>query len=266
MGFRTDLALERAGSAAQRQVEQQDGLRLSRQTEGHTHYVTVEAPQITGTVDGDSRLRALLTRELQALLPAGEILVAGLGNPAVTPDAVGPLCADRLLATRHVKGRVAQEVGLGNLRGVAVVKTGVLGSTGIETAEQLQAMVRQLRPAAVVAVDALAAGQLSRLGKTVQLCDGGISPGSGVGNDRPSLCEARVGAPVIGLGVPTVVDAATLCSGLGGSAQQAAARMMVTPRDVDTLVQRAAHVLALALNCALNPSIEAETYEQLVCG
>lgn len=263
MGYRTDLALERAGVKAQK--EEINGLQVSRMEEKGIRYITVEAPQITGTIDGDGKLRALLTQELQDLLPEeGEVLVAGLGNPQVTPDALGPFCADRMLATRHVRGRIAMEVGLGGLRSVSVTKPGVLGTTGVETAELLQALIRQLHPAAVVAVDAMAAGRLHRLGKTVQISDGGISPGAGVGNDRPSLCRETLGVPVIGLGVPTVVDAATLCSDLCAQEVEGASRMMVTPREIDTLVVRAAHLLALALNCALNPSLEPEVYEQLV--
>ena len=263
MGYRTDLALERAGAKARKGTV--NGMQVSRMRENGVHYITVEAPQITGTIDGDGKLRALLTQELKALLPKdGEVLVAGLGNPQVTPDALGPLCADRILATRHVRGKVAAEVGLGGLRSVSVTKPGVLGTTGVETAEMLHALIAELHPAAVVAVDAMAAGRLHRLGKTVQISDGGISPGAGVGNDRPSLCENTLGVPVIGLGVPTVVDAATLCSDLCAQEVEGASRMMVTPREIDTLVVRAAHLLALSINCALNPSLEPEVYEQLV--
>lgn len=263
MGYRTDLAVERVGNAVHKEPVR--GLNLSRSEEAGTHYVTIEAPQITGTADGDASLRIVLTQELTALLPSeGEILVAGLGNPAVTPDALGPLCADHVLATRHVKGTVAREVGLGGLRGVAVLKPGVLGTTGVETAEFLRAVTDALHPAAILAVDALAAGSLHRLGKTVQISDGGISPGAGVGNDRPRLDCGTLGAPVIGLGVPTVVDAATLCSNLCAQEVPGAARMMVTPRGIDALVSRAAHVLALAINCALNPRLEPEVFEQLI--
>lgn len=263
MGYRTDLAVERAAAAARK--EEVRGLHVSRTEEAGVRYVTVEAPQITGTVDGDAALRVVLTQEMKALLPEeGEVLVAGLGNPAVTPDALGPLCADHVLATRHVKGTVASEVGLGGLRGVAVVKPGVLGTTGVETAEFLRAVAQALRPAAVIAVDALAAGRLHRLGRTVQISDGGISPGAGVGNDRPRLDRGTLGVPVIGLGVPTVVDASTLCSDLCAQEVEGASRMMVTPRGIDALVSRAAHVMALAVNCVLNPRLEPEVFEQLI--
>ncbi|MCH3973023.1 MAG: GPR endopeptidase [Oscillospiraceae bacterium] len=262
MGYRTDLALERAETKSAKETV--NGLQVSRMEENGIHYITVEAPQITGTADGDGKLRSLLSQELAALLPKeGEVLVAGLGNPQVTPDALGPLCADRVLATRHVRGHIGAEAGLSGLRSVSVVKPGVLGTTGIETAELLHTLIKGLHPAALVAVDALAAGRLYRLGKTVQLSDGGISPGSGIGNDRPSLCEKTLGVPVIGVGVPTVVDAATLCSDLCAQSVPGAAQMMVTPRGIDSLVARAAHLLSLAVNCALNPALEPETYEQL---
>ncbi|ARP49508.1 MULTISPECIES: GPR endopeptidase [Caproicibacterium] len=262
MGYRTDLALERA--EAKTKKESMNGLQVSRMEENGVHYITVEAPQITGTVEGDGKLRHFLSQEIAALLPKkGEVLVAGLGNPQVTPDALGPLCADRVLATRHVRGHIGVQTELAGLRSVCVVKPGVLGTTGIETAELLRTLIRGLCPAAVIAIDALAAGRLHRLGKTVQLSDGGISPGSGVGNDRPSLCETTLGIPVIGLGVPTVVDASTLCSDLCAQTVPCAEQMMVTPRGIDSLVARAAHLLALSVNCALNPSLEPEVYEQL---
>lgn len=111
MGYRTDLALERAGVRAKKETI--NGLQVNHMEEDSVHYITVEAPQITGTIDGDGKLRALLSQELQALLPKeGEVLVAGLGNPQVTPDALGPQCADRVLATRHVRERLQLMSGL----------------------------------------------------------------------------------------------------------------------------------------------------------
>ena len=267
MGYRTDLALERGSMKGKTTVHR--GLRISRTQERDTQYITVEAPQITGTVTGDASLRLVLTKELQALLPQdGCVLVAGLGNPAITPDALGPLCADRVLATRHVRGAAARAVGLSGLRSVAVVKPGVLGTTGVETAEFLLAVVKALRPCAVVAVDALAAGKLHRLGKTVQLSDGGIAPGAGVGNPPPQLDPAPHGVPGLGLGGPTGVAAPTLCGAVctcdTARAPADTAGMMVTPRGIDALVSRAAHVLALSLNCALNPRFEPRVFEELL--
>lgn len=263
MAYRTDLAMERNGKTTQK--ENLRGFPVRRSKEGEVCYVTIEAPRIGGGDDEEASLRRLVTDELQKLLPQkGEILVAGLGNADMTPDALGPICADQVFATRHIKGTVAHEVGLGELRSVAVVKPGVLGTTGIETAELLRALVQKLHPAAVIAVDALAAGRLHRLCKTIQISTGGIAPGSGVRNDRPRLDEETIGAPVIGIGVPTVVDAATLCEDLCSGEVEGAGTMMVTPRGIDSLVSRAAGLLALAINCAINDSIDPETYEQLM--
>ncbi len=224
------------------------------------HYITAELPPLGDDETHLAAHAACIARELSALLPAdGGILVAGLGNAAVTPDAIGPQAADMVLATRHIRGEWARSLGLSDLRSVAVIRTDVLGKTGVESGEILRGVCRTVRPAAVIAVDALAARSLSRLGRTVQLCDTGIAPGSGVGNARLPLSHELLGVPVIGIGVPTVVDAATIVREFGGNtAATDAAAMMVTPREIDLVVRRAAHLVALTINGALQPDYSPE--------
>lgn len=199
-------------------------------------------------------------QELKELLPAeGTVLVAGLGNAAMTPDALGPLALEQLLITRHLIAAMPRQ--FSGFRPVAAVRCGVLGTTGVESAEAVRGMVEQVRPAAVVAIDALAARRSHRLCAAVQLTDTGIVPGSGVGNHRAALNRETLGVPVISVGVPTVVDAATLAADLleeAGTAavdhealRRANGTMTVTPRDIDAQVRNMAKVIGYGLNWAL---------------
>lgn len=218
-------------------------------------YITAALPPLSDDETQLAAHAAVIAAELAALLPpCGTVLVAGLGNTAVTPDALGPQTADMVLATRHLHGEWARSLGLDDLRAVAVLRTDVLGKTGVESGEIIHGVCRTVHPAAVIAVDALAARSLTRLGCTVQLCDTGIAPGAGVGNARLPLSQELLGVPVIGIGVPTVVDAATIVREFGGKETDAAVTMMVTPREVDLVVRRAARLLALAINGALQPA------------
>ena len=198
--------------------------------------------------------------QLKALLPAeGAALVVGLGNRAMTPDAVGPLAADSVLVTRHLIA--AQPRHFAGFRPVAVQRTGVLGTTGVESAEAVRGLVEQVQPALVIAIDALASRRVGRVCATVQLSDTGIIPGSGVGNHRSALNRETLGVPVVAIGVPTVVDSATLAADLleesgitdideeklrGG--QQ---NLMVTPRDIDQQVRDLGKVIGHGINWAL---------------
>lgn len=188
------------------------------------------------------------------------MLVVGLGNEAITPDALGPQAAKMVLATRHIRGEFARTAGLEDLRPTAVMAPGVLGNTGVESGEMAEGVIAVINPAAVVAIDALAAQSLSRLGCTVQLSDTGIAPGSGVGNNRRALNRETLGIPVVAVGVPTVVDAVTLAEELTGREEAAGevtprgAGMMVTPREVDLMIRRASRLVAMSVNAALQPA------------
>lgn len=296
MTFRTDLALERREALPGRLpgitsrelrmekvkithicVKDAQGEKALEKPMGN--YVTVELPAFTDHLNEDAAEIKAIAEQLASLLPPeGLVLVAGLGNEEITPDALGPWAVQRVLVTRHLKGELARCAGLDSLRPVAAISAGVLGQTGIETRELFHSLVKELRPAAVIAIDALASRKLERLGCTIQMSDTGISPGAGVGNHRPELNEKTLGAPVISIGVPTVVDAATLAGDLVSPEDESDAaiiremvaprgeRMMVTPREVDLLVRRAAATVSLAINSALQPSLQLEEIRQLVLG
>lgn len=234
-------------------------------------YITAELPPLTDNVrDTDERLIAL-SNEIRRLLPVnGLVLVAGLGNVEITPDALGPKTASKVMATRHISGEIARSTGLDCLRAVAVMNTGVTGQTGIETGEMLLGVIKRIRPSAVIVIDALASRRLERLGCTIQISDTGISPGAGVGNHRARIDADTMGVPVIAIGVPTVVDALTLAFDLldiddekesvrlKREVSPKGRAMVVTPKEVDLLIDRAAKLISLSINYALQSGIEVE--------
>lgn len=234
-------------------------------------YITAQLPPLTDNIrDTDKRVLAL-SREIRRLLPVnGLVLVAGLGNVEITPDALGPKAASKVLATRHIPGEIARSTGLDKLRSVAVINTGVTGQTGIETGELLLGVVKNIRPSAMIAVDALASRRLERLGCTVQISDTGIAPGAGVGNRRVRIDADTMGIPVIAVGVPTVVDALTLAFDLLEIDNEAEGMklsekvspqgrsMVVTPKEVDLLIDRAAHLISLSVNMALQSELDVD--------
>ena len=213
-----------------------------------------------GAFEGTAALLGRLLRELLGLSDGASVLVAGLGNEAITPDSLGPRTLRHVLATRHLVDALPETFGA--FRKVAVLATGVLGNTGMESAELVKAAAEKLRPDAVIAVDALASRRLGRVCRTVQLTDTGIAPGSGVGNARRELSRETLGVPVVGLGVPTVVDAATLAadltelSGLGEAKAEDfgayGAGMVVTPREIDQEAALMARLLGYGIDLALH--------------
>ena len=206
---------------------------------------------------------------LAELVPsAGPVLTVGLGNRRMTPDAIGPRTAEALLVTRHLRDVLPRA----GLRPVAALSAGVMGTTGMESGELIAAVVKKVRPACVVAVDALAARRQERVCRTIQLSDAGLVPGSGVGNARMALDRAALGVPVIAVGTPTVVEAATLCLDLlpaGSEFDPAAfrkegAEWFVTPRNIDQEVEILSRVLALGLSAGLQPSLSVEEVESFL--
>lgn len=228
-------------------------------------YITIEMDSLKGFSDNFEGETEVVAEQINQLLPKeGLVLVIGLGNEDITPDAIGPQVVSGLLATRHLVNGFAEEYGLGSLRPVAAVAPGVLGQTGMETAEIVHSLCRQIKPAAVVAVDALASRSVERLGTTVQIADTGISPGSGVQNQRAELSRQSLGIPVIAVGVPTVVDMTTIAYDLLGEGYQSekvsdrGRTMMVTPREIDKIIKQAAKTVAAGLNRALQPELSME--------
>ena len=221
-------------------------------------YLTLALPPHFERGAGDFPAAAeALSALIRRCLPARRetVLAAALGNPDITPDALGALAAGSLLVTRHLK-----ESEPGNFRGfcsLALCRPGVLGTSGIESAAQVKLLCAALKPELVVVIDALAGCEPGGLGRTVQVSDAGLAPGSGVGNDRPELSRASLGVPVLSLGMPTVIDA-----GLFGG--ETLGQMFVTPRDIDALVRDGARVIAYALNLALHPGLTITDVDALV--
>ncbi len=272
--IRTDLASEerdilRAGSGDAGELP---GVRASDEMRGSFRVTTVDILDSEGekalckpigryvTVELDALLRRaedsfeqaaqLIAEILRGILRpdmGGSTLIAGLGNSAITPDAVGPLSVDSVMATRHLKTHLPEEFAA--FRSVCAVETGVLGTTGIESAEMLRSLCAAVSPTRVIAVDALASAELTKLCRTVQISDAGIVPGSGVGNDREALSEQTLGAPVVAIGVPTVVDAANF------SDDEAAKGMFVTPRDIDTAVRDVAKLIGYGIDLAMHDGL-----------
>lgn len=225
-------------------------------------YITAEIPPLSEYCAGETETVELLAELLSSLLPGnGTVLTVGLGNKSITPDALGPVSCSMILATRHISGELAESTGLGSLRPSAVFAPGVLGQTGVETAEMIKGVVRLISPCAVIVIDALAARRLSRLGRTVQISDSGIVPGSGVGNSRAEISRRTLGVPVISIGVPTVADA---CSVVGDDSDDESRKMIVTPREIDIVISRAARLVALSVNKALQPHISVDEMLTLV--
>ena len=235
-------------------------------------YVTVELDALTRReADAFTRAAEVLAAHIREMLHLdGEerLLVVGLGNAAITPDAVGPQALDYVLVTRHLKQRMPQDFAA--FRDVAALRAGVLGTTGMESAELVSAAAEKLRPDRVIVIDALASCRLDRLCRTVQLSDTGIVPGSGVGNHRAALTRDTLGVPVLALGVPTVVEAATLAGELAERAGVtdldaerfgADGSMIVTPRDIDRSVHDAAKLLGFAVDLAAHRGLRTEDVE-----
>ena len=240
-------------------------------------YVTVELAGLARREEDafGRAVRALAAelRELLGDLPASApALVVGLGNRAMTPDAVGPRAADHTLVTRHLVAQAPEHFGA--FRPVSALAAGVLGTTGMESGEITAAVVEKVRPACVLAVDALASRSLSRVCRTLQLADTGIVPGSGVGNARAALNREKLGVPVIAIGVPTVVDAGTLCADVLSGAGQgevdpaalggAGGGLVVTPKDIDQSVADLSKVIGYGINLALQPHLTVEDVDMLL--
>ncbi len=253
------------------------------------HYVTLDVPAFKNRdPDLKVKLTDCLTAELKALVPQSlkkSILVVGLGNWNATPDALGPRVVERLLVTRHLGSVVAEDIRQ-RMRSVAAVAPGVLGTTGIETLDIIRGIVNESRPDLVIAIDALAARNLDRLLGSVQIADTGIHPGSGVGNHREGLTRESVGVPVIAIGVCTVVQSISIAQeAVHLLAEQLAddmafydilkemapseqrglidevlgsrfSELMVTPKEIDVLIDDMAEVLGEALNRTLQPELE----------
>lgn len=298
--IRTDLAMEAAANAGQIPgvsvlsdevakglkrvrvtVETEEGERAVGKKRGI--YVTLEAPELaqgdTELDEGCSKALAEEIRHMAGDAVNGCVLVVGLGNRQVTPDALGPAVCDEVFVSRHMHEYAPNEIDerIGN---VSAIAPGVLGITGIETGEIISGVVDYLKPSLVIAVDSLASQALERIRTTVQVADAGIAPGAGIGNKRKALNRESLGVPVLAVGVPLVVYASTIVQDLMETALEKApmdlkmndklqkvlagmndvdgADMIVTPKEIDKVVEDMARIIADALNLALHNKLTLE--------
>lgn len=285
-GVRVEETADGGVRITQVEVFSDHGAKLIGKLQGH--YITLDVPEFKDRdPDLKERLVRVATDQLKALIPQDpsiKVLVVGLGNWNATPDALGPRVVDRLLVTRHLSQVVPEDI-RERMRPVAAVAPGVLGTTGIETLDMIRGLVSETHPDIVVAIDALAARSLDRLLGSVQIADTGIHPGSGVGNRRQGLTRESVGVPVIAIGVCTVVQSisiaqeaiATIASQLAtdgkfyqilhelGEDEQKGlidevlsprlGDLMVTPKEIDLLINDMSEVLGEAVNRALQPKL-----------
>lgn len=226
-------------------------------------YITFESEDLRGSVkESYKQNKNFIAKEIELLLARNQIektdpvLVVGLGNWDITPDALGPKTVSALFVSRHLfehlPGLTSE-----NMRPVSALSPGVLGTTGIETLEIVKGIVSRTSPKCVIAIDALVARDINRLGKSLQISDSGINPGSGVGNHRKGLNKETLGVPVISIGVPTVVSASTIAENLYEKTGKSVSLpfgqdMIVTPKDIDELVSDLAEVISGALNTGLH--------------
>jgi len=315
---RTDLALEAhdlaspAGQAipgVHTSSEEKDGIRISivdiTSEEGSRaigklpgHYITLEVPELRRKDSGlQDRVATVFAQEFESFLhklnigPNAKVLIIGLGNWNVTPDALGPIVVENIMVTRHYFELMPGQVSPG-YRPVSAVAPGVLGITGIETSEIVQGIVEKSRPDLVIAIDALASRSLERVNTTIQIADSGIHPGSGIGNKRKGLTLETLGVPVIAIGVPTVVYASTIVNnafdmmhhhfrqqtsntgqilGLLDNMQEnerlelvrevlnpLGHDLLVTPKEIDQFIEDIANIIASGLNAALHEAVDAD--------
>jgi len=269
-------------------IETENGAKTMGKPKGT--YITIEAGNMDEEDEDYHReISAQLARIIERLVPVKKkelsVLVVGLGNRAVTPDSLGPRVVDNLYITRHILeeyGRFA--FGKEGMNRISSIVPGVMAQTGMESMEIVAAVVKETKPDFVIAVDALAARNTKRLNRTIQVTDTGINPGSGVGNHRHGLNEKSLGVPVIAIGIPTVVDAATIVNDTMSSLLTALSQnkdwkmignsieelndaekyelirellapglniMFVTPKDIDESVKRLSFTISEGINMAL---------------
>ncbi|CAM2845465.1 GPR endopeptidase [Hathewaya histolytica] len=264
-------------------------------------YITIEIPDFVyydnNSMEDISKVMAKTLQPLIKLEDSMTVLVVGLGNWNITPDAVGPKAVSKLMITRHLKELVPDSIDEG-VRPVCAIAPGVLGITGIETSEVIKGVVEKIKPNLVICIDALASRRTERVNKTIQISTTGISPGAGVGNKRTEISEKTLGVPVIAVGIPTVVDAATLANDTidlvldqmimkaekGGKFYSLlksidknekelmikeilypyVGDLMVTPKEVDMVIESIAKIIATGVNIALQPALELEDINKYI--
>ncbi len=293
MNIRTDLAVEAAGmqkgqiEGLESTSEERDGIKIERieikndeaarsigKLKGN--YITITTRDLSeNDRDEYEAMCMCVAEELKSILNIEEkasVLAIGLGNEHITADSIGPQSVKRLLVTRHIKEMMPEEVDE-SVRSVSALAPSVMAFTGIETSEIVKGVAERTKPDLIIAIDALASRSMSRLGRTIQIADTGINPGSGVGNNRKELSEKTLGVRVIAIGVPMVVDAVTVAldamDAAGASEEEKriffetyrrmepmGEKMVVTPKDVDSLALRSSKIIANGINLALQSAMD----------
>lgn len=319
---RTDLAVEAKEIYEKQNSKKLQGVSVDERTEGEIKitnvkildeqgekslgkpkgtYITIDMPQLTqydsDIMDEVSRTLAKTLSDMVKIEESMTTMVVGLGNWNVTPDALGPKVISKLMITRHLKQLVPDSIDEG-IRPVCALSPGVLGLTGIETGEVIKAVVDKIKPNLIICVDALASRKMDRVNRTIQIGDTGISPGSGVGNRRMEISPATLGVPVIAIGVPTVVDAATMANDtidmvldamitqskkdssfysllksidkdekqrmISEILQPYLGDLMVTPKEVDMVIDSVSKVIANGINISLQPALDLEDINKYI--
>lgn len=284
MGIRTDLAVEaheiKSREAAKRidgvtaHKEEKNGITLTRvaitkksasellnKAEGT--YITIETPGLRYGAEECEAASEIIAEEISKMADITAdttTLVAGLGNRDITPDALGCAVVSDIFITNHLSSGIKNALGK-NISNVCAVAPGVLGTTGMETSEIIKGITEKVKPQLVIAVDALAAADIRRVNTTIQIADTGIQPGAGVGNNRRGLNEETLGVKVIAIGVPTVIDAETVC---GAEIPDDIAPLIVTTKDIDVVIERMAKTVAAGINMALQPDMSYEEIESCI--
>ena len=296
--IRTDLALEAHQMCATEKVGELNGIKVDEDADGNIkitkidvlneegsnalgkpmgRYVTVESTEIKYDLEVYEKTCIILSKLIREMTGESEkTLVVGLGNKQITPDALGPLVIEKLMVTGHIK-EGSEEVFGDEISSVYALAPGVLGTTGIESAEVIKGVVERVKPDVVIAVDALASRSIDRISTTFQISDTGINPGSGVDNKRKALSEETLGVKVIAIGVPTVVDAKTVAIESIDTALEKMGNkdidetkkgdlikehiadeigtFMVTPKDIDMVIEKTSKTVANGINLALHKNL-----------
>lgn len=222
-------------------------------------YITIRAEDLMHDTSVYQSVCEIVAESISKLAEnKSDVLVAGLGNRAITPDALGPEVVSRVFVTNHIKEQLKYDF-VEKLGRVSAIAPGVLGTTGMETSDILRGVINQKKPDLVIAVDAFAASDMENISVTVQVSDTGLIPGGGVANRRNAINEESLGVPVIAIGVPTVVDANILTNGAYNRGE-----LVVTPKDIDIVIDRAAKVIANGINLAIHNNLTIDEIESYV--
>lgn len=271
---RTDLAIESHKSAVGDGVtvknREKDGIEITevivetddaekRLSKPKGRYITIKAKELMYDTSVYQTVCEAVAESISELAKnKSDVLVAGLGNRAITPDALGPEVVSRVFVTNHIKEQLKYDF-VEKLGRVSAIAPGVLGTTGMETSEILRGVISEKKPDLVIAVDAFAASDMENISVTVQVSDTGLIPGGGVANRRNAINEESLGVPVIAIGVPTVVDANILTNG-----EYSRGELVVTPKDIDIVIDRTAKVIANGINLAIHENLTIDEIESYV--